>query len=71
MNCDIWSLGCLIYALITECLPFDEGNDADTIKATCCDQLKFDSVQWKDYSSEIVSLLTKMLTKDAEQRINI
>ena len=37
MSCDVWSLGCMIYAIVCECLPFDSENDKKTIEATCKD----------------------------------
>ena len=43
LNCDLWSLGCLIYAMVCECLPFDSDSDKKTIEATCKDELTFDS----------------------------
>ena len=43
LNCDLWSLGCLIYAMVSECLPFDSENDKKTIEATCKEELCFDS----------------------------
>lgn len=71
IGCDIWSLGCLIYAMLTQCLPFEEETESDTIKATCYDKLKFDSAQWQNYSGKSIALLSKMLEKDADERATI
>jgi len=57
--------------MITQSLPFDEEEEADTIKATCYGELKFDSADWKAYSGKSISLLTKMLTKSSKDRATI
>jgi serine/threonine protein kinase len=41
-SCDIWSLGCICYALICGALPFDHENQKETIKMTLENNLKFD-----------------------------
>jgi calcium/calmodulin-dependent protein kinase IV len=42
LNCDLWSVGCLIYAMVCESLPFDSDNERKTIQSTCQDELVFD-----------------------------
>ena len=71
LSCDQWSLGCLIYAMVCESLPFDNVDERQTIKSTIKDQLAFDSPQWKDFPPQGMRLIEKLLCKDPERRISI
>jgi serine/threonine protein kinase len=33
-SADVWSLGCIMHALISGCLPFDSENQTETIRMT-------------------------------------
>ena len=49
-QCDLWSLGCIVYAMICSCLPFDHDSQKEIIKMTCESHVTFDSLQWKTTS---------------------
>lgn len=36
-QCDMWSLGCIVYALLCSSLPFDHDSQKETIRMTCED----------------------------------
>jgi len=71
LQCDLWSLGCIIYALLCSSLPFDHDSQKETIRMTCEDKVTFDSPQWKNVSKECMDLITKLLIKNPENRITV
>jgi len=70
-QCDMWSLGCIVYALLCSSLPFDHDSQKETIRMTCEDKVVFDSPQWKNYSRECMDLIFKLLIKKPEERITL
>lgn len=71
LSCDLWSLGCIMYALLCSSLPFDHDSQKETIRMTCEDKVVFDSPQWRNYSRDCIELIYKLLIKNPEQRITL
>lgn len=65
-SCDVWSIGCIMHALLTGSLPFDHESQRETIRMTLEDVLKFDDPCWVTVSSVCKDLVMKMLTKDPD-----
>ena len=63
-SCDLWSLGCITYALLSGSLPFDHANQNETIKMTINAQLVFDLPCWKLVSEHAKIFITSLLIKD-------
>ncbi len=70
-SCDLWSLGCILYALLSGSLPFDDDSQKETIRMTLHEPLIFDLPCWKNVSSQAKDLIIGLLKKDQHSRLTI
>ena len=66
-KCDIWSLGVIIYFLLSGKPPFLGQNDVETLKKIKNIDYKFDEKEWKDISEDAKDLIRHMLVKEEER----
>ena len=69
--CDLWSLGCITFALISGTLPFDSGNPTETVQSTVNDPLYFEKSLWHNVSDLVKDFIAGLLIKSPEDRMTI
>ena len=67
-RCDVWSIGVLMYILLSGYPPFDGDDDSAIIEKVRIGKYNFDDRVWNTISSEAKILIRRMLTVDYKQR---
>ena len=69
-QCDIWSLGVILFVFLCGYPPFEGDNNKEIFRNVIKQQLTFDPADWDRVSDSAKDLVSKMLNKDPESRIS-
>jgi len=63
VECDLWSVGVVLYVLLCGYAPFNGEDDTQVIKAIIAGQLDFNGNEWTNVSKQAKDLVKKLICK--------
>jgi len=66
---DMWSVGCIVFLLLSGNLPFMAGRQKDLFRKIVSGKYEFDDEDWCDVSDDAKDLVKRLLVLDPDQRL--
>ena len=66
----MWSIGCILYVLLTGFPPFGGHTDAETLAKVSLGKYSLQELEEEEVSEECLDLLKRLLTLDPDERIS-
>jgi len=63
IDCDMWSVGCMLYILLCGYPPFEGDDDYELCQSILKGKVEFDGEEWEGISKDAKSLITSMICK--------
>jgi len=69
-KCDIWSVGVILYILLSKCPPFNGKNDNEIYKNIKIGEYDMTKTPWNKISKQAKSLISKLLEMNVKERLS-
>lgn len=69
-KCDLWSIGCITYCLLSGFPPFNGASDLLITEKVKKGEYSFDKNVWRSISDEAKDFISKLLEKNVDKRLS-
>ena len=70
-KCDVWSIGCIVYTMLTGVPPFNARSDAEVLAKVRLGKYSTDLLYDGEFSQKCISFIEKLLVQDPKERPSV